>query len=394
MPGKSLLEYYAPGGLATFNIQDGFNEALLRGLQLGFLTDADYRSILQCESLADVKLNLQETDYNAYIADVAQLSPSMVREKALEKLVKEFNLLRSNANQPLVQFLEFIRYDYMIDNVMLILKATLNNPNVDIASLVKQTHPLGQFEESVFNSICAFENSPKGYAELYQSVLIDTPIGPYFARFLQEESAKSSQDAAYVQNLLEELPTTKLESSLRKLYLEDFMEFCNGLGGDTATIMSDLIRARADATAINITLNSFGTLLNDPNLRESERKPLYPSMGFLYPEGTDKLSQVGDEMELAAVLRTYPVYRNIFDKHQRGDKTIDDAFYEREVQLNEMAWEGQFQYAAFYAYVRLKEQEIRNLVWICECIVQRQKERAADHFVPVFSREASYRKRS
>eukprot|EP00512_Aurantiochytrium_limacinum_P001024 CAMPEP_0171492484 /NCGR_PEP_ID=MMETSP0958-20121227/4434_1 /TAXON_ID=87120 /ORGANISM="Aurantiochytrium limacinum, Strain ATCCMYA-1381" /LENGTH=363 /DNA_ID=CAMNT_0012026005 /DNA_START=429 /DNA_END=1517 /DNA_ORIENTATION=+ len=363
MPGKSLLEYYAPGGLATFNIQDGFNEALLRGLQLGFLTDADYRSILQCESLADVKLNLQETDYNAYIADVAQLSPSMVREKALEKLVKEFNLLRSNANQPLVQFLEFIRYDYMIDNVMLILKATLNNPNVDIASLVKQTHPLGQFEESVFNSICAFENSPKGYAELYQSVLIDTPIGPYFARFLQEESAKSSQDAAYVQNLLEELPTTKLESSLRKLYLEDFMEFCNGLGGDTATIMSDLIRARADATAINITLNSFGTLLNDPNLRESERKPLYPSMGFLYPEGTDKLSQVGDEMELAAVLRTYPVYRNIFDKHQRGDKTIDDAFYEREVQLNEMAWEGQFQYAAFYAYVRLKEQEIRNLVW-------------------------------
>ncbi|GBG27173.1 V-type proton ATPase subunit d [Hondaea fermentalgiana] len=393
MPGKTLLLSQRPGGLATFNIQDGFNEALLRGLQLGFLSDADYRSILQCENLADVKLNLQETDYGAYVGDVAQISPSIVREKALEKLVNEFNLLRANANQPLSQFLEFIRYDYMIDNVMLILKATLNNPNVDVASLIKQTHPLGQFEESVFNSICAFENSPKGYAELYQSVLIDTPIGPYFARFLQEESAKVSQDASYVQNLLEELPTTKLESSLRKLYLEDFLEFCQGLGGDTATIMTDVIKARADATAINITLNSFGTMLNDPNLRESERKPLYPSMGFLYPEGTDKLSQVGDEMELAAVLRTYQVYRGIFDKHQRGDKTIDDAFYEREVQLNEMAWEGQFHYAAYYSYVRLKEQEIRNLVWICECIVQRQKDRASDHFVPVFSREASYRKR-
>lgn len=29
-----------------------------------------------------------------------------------------------------------------------------------------------------------------------------------------------------------------------------------------------------------------------------------------------------------------------------------------------------FNYSAFYSFVRLKEQEIRNLVWICECIVQ------------------------
>ena len=381
-----------PGGQATFNAHDGFVEALVRGYRLGFLTDNDYRAVLQCDNLSDVRLNLQETDYGNFLADLAQVSPSAVRERALDKLVQEFTYLKCNAASPLREFLDYITYDYMIDNVMLILKATLNNPNVDIMSLVKQANPLGLFEDSVLKSICAFENSEKGYAELYQSVLVDTPIGPYFAQFLADESNnKTNHGAGEVQSMLSELPTTKLENALRKYYLEDFAKFCEYLEGGTAEQMRTLIMARADAAVINITLNSFGTALNDPNMRTTERRALYPSMGFLYPEGTEALSQVGDENELATILRGYQVYRSIFDKHQRGDKTIDDAFYEREVELNELAFESQNNYACFYAYVRLKEQEIRNLVWMCECIVQRQKDRTVDHFVPIFSLDAGFR---
>lgn len=292
--------------------------------------------------------------------------------------------------EPLSTFLDYITYDYMIDNVMVILKATLNNPNVDIISLVKQVHPLGQFDDSVLKSIFAFENSAKGYTELYNSVLVDTPIGKYFAKFLAAEAAEPSGDS--VKSIMEELPTTKLESALRKYYLEDFANFCEFCGGETAETMLDIIKSRADAMTINITLNSFGTSLNDPSRRSTERRALCPAIGYLYPEGTSKLAAIGEESELATILRTYPVYRNIFATHQRGDKTIDDSFYEREVQLNELAFEGQSNYCVFYSWTRLKEQEIRNLVWISECIVQRQKDRMADHFVPIFSRDAAYRK--
>lgn len=379
--------------LATFSTNDGFLEALQRGMRLGFLTDVDYHHITQCETLDDVKMNLQETDF----CDVLQnesgaLTASIIRERCLDKLVSEFAFMRSQASGNLAKFMDFVTYDYMIDNVMLVLKATLNNPNVDVRDLVDQAHPLGRFKESTLKSICAFENTPQGYSELYQTVLIDTPIGAYFERFLKEEGDKM-QATGEVQNLLEELPTTKLENSLRKLYLEDFHAFCASLGGETAVKTCNLLKSRADAMAINITLNSFGTQLNDPNMRQSDRRMLYPSIGHLYPAGIELLSNVGDESELMQVLRPYVHYRNIFEQYQNDERSIDDAFYAREVELNEIAFDGQFDYACFYSYVRLKEQEIRNLVWICECIVQRQKSRMTQHFIPIFSRDSPWWKR-
>ena len=42
------------------------------------------------------------------------------------------------------------------------------------------------------------------------------------------------------------------------------------------------------------------------------------------------------------------------------------------------------------AYVKLKEQDIRNLFWITECILQQQKDEIGN-FVPVFRQHAPWR---
>lgn len=355
----------------------------------------EFHHISQCDSIEDVKLNLQETDYGNFLQNESLVSPSVIRDKALEKLVLEFEYLRSQAVGPLAKFLDFIQIDYMIDNVMLILKATLNNPNVNLEDLVAQRHPLGEFKSSTLKAICQFQNTSKGYADLYQTVLIDTPIGPYFQQFLKEMAeapgSSSSLGAADVRNVLEEMPTFKLENTLRKLYLEDFYNFCvNEIGGETAQWMRELLFARADAIAINITLNSFGSSLNDET-GLADRAQLYPSIGHLYPAGTKLLSEVRTEEGLVEVLRPYKEYATVLDKYITGESTVDDAFYAREVMLCESAFEGQFNYAPFYSYVRLKEQEIRNLVWACETIVQKQKSKMAQHFIPIFSKMSPWR---
>jgi hypothetical protein len=39
------------GGQATFNMQHGFVEALVRGFRSGFLTDENYHHLSQCDNL-------------------------------------------------------------------------------------------------------------------------------------------------------------------------------------------------------------------------------------------------------------------------------------------------------------------------------------------------------
>jgi len=329
---------------------------------------------------------LSETDYGDALADMSTLIPTGLQKAAVEKLVTEFQYLRTQAIEPLSTFLDFITYEYMIENVMLLLKGTLSGR--DINELIAQCHPLGMFKESTMRSIPTFESTPRGYQDLYQTVLVDTPVGPYFSLFLAETAGRGESS-----NVLEEVEIEIIKSSLIKYWIEDFGKYVECLGGETAQIMGDLLKVRADTNAINITLNSFGTPLNEPAMRASDRKRLYPALGHLYPAGTSMLADVGDEDELGRVLDLFPQYSSIWNVHSAGGsdgKSIDDAFYERDVQMLELAFEGQMHFGAFYAYVKLKEQEIRNLVWISECILQQQKEEI-HKFVPVFSFNAPWR---
>lgn len=379
--------------METFNMSHGFVEALVRGYRSGFLKDADYHHLTQCEALEDVKLNLQETDYDVFLNSETNITPATIEANALKKMVTEFFYFRHNAVEPLAQFMDYITYEYMIENVMLLLRGTLSGRNVN--ELIAQCHPLGMFKESTMRNIPSFEANPRGYADLYETVLVDTPVGPYFQAYL-DQSASAIGAASEVRHVLEEVQIEILKNSLMKLYLEDFYSFCEKIGGDTAEVMCGLLKARADRAAINITLNSFGTPLNDATMRETDRKRLYPSIGELYPAGTELLSKVDDEAKLGQALSSYPHYNAIFEKFLNSSPeefSIDDEFYKREVQMYELAFENQMHFGCVYAYVKLKEQEIRNLVWISECILQRRKDQISN-FIPVFSRQSEWRAES
>lgn len=399
----------AHGGMTTFNIDFGLEEGLVRGFRSGFITKSQYAALMDYKEsktsegspLEDIRDALSETSYGRFLADFSgTLKTSDIRDKMLDKLASEFEYLRCLAGPKLVKFLDFITYEYMIENLMVILRASASG-RTDFATIVEECHPLGRFDESTMRSIAAFENTPEGYQELYRTVLVETPIGKYFERFLIEtkEDARKLKSDEGRRLVMEETPVI-LEGWLNKLYLEDFYAYCKSLGGETAVVMTEILEARADATAVSITLNSFGTSLATPSYLH-DRADLYPSFGKLYAHaagsrapgaqaGGMSLVNAKNMGELKTALRNNdPMYHGLVS--EMAEKDFADVYYAREVQLNELAFEGQFCFAIFYAFVKLKEQEIRNVCWIANLTELRSTDDMRKHYIPIFDDKAPWR---
>ena len=61
--------------------------------------------------LADLKLQLASTDYGNFLAnEPPPLQTSTIAEKATQRLVDDFNYIRSNSGGELAKFLEYMTY--------------------------------------------------------------------------------------------------------------------------------------------------------------------------------------------------------------------------------------------------------------------------------------------
>jgi V-type H+-transporting ATPase subunit d len=312
-----------------------------------------------------------------------------------DKLVSEFRYLIAQATGSSAKFLEYMTYGYMIDNIALLITGTLHER--DTRELLERCHPLGWFE--TLPVLCVATN----IEELYNSVLIETPLAGYFKESL------SHQD-------LDELNIEIVRNTLYKNYLEDFYNFINThpdfSGTPTQDVMAEILQFEADRRSINITLNSFGT-----ELSKQERRKLYPEFGKLYPEGSLMLSRAEDVEGVALAVSAVADYKAFFDSvglSQGGGmggmsggpadgKSLEDLFYQKEMDMSKLVFTRQFTPAVVYAWMKLKEQvslfilgllsnsrsrtntsqEIRNVTWISECIAQNQKERIGN-FISVF----------
>ncbi|CCM01874.1 uncharacterized protein FIBRA_03945 [Fibroporia radiculosa] len=366
-----------------FNVNAGFLEGIVRGYKAGLLNQGHYNNLTQCETIE----GLSATDYGNFLAnEPLPISTSTITDKATQILVDQFNYLRSNSVAPLSKFFDYITYAYMIDNVILLITGTLHERNTQ--ELLERCHPLGVFE--TLPALCVATN----VEELYRTALIETPLAPYFRECL------SAAD-------LDDLNIEIIRNTLYKAYLEDFYTFCTSIGGPTADVMQRTLAFEADRRSINIAINSFGT-----ELSKERRAKLFPAIGRLFPAGNNALARADDVEQVRQACEGVSEYRAFFESSPGGSSRaqnggasestarllgdygdgledlgaageLEDRFFAYEVHLNKMAFLQQFQYGVFYAYLKLKEQEIRSLAWIAECIAQDARDRIQD-YIPTF----------
>lgn len=155
-------------------------------------------------------------------------------------------------------------------------------------------------------------------AELYNAVLVDTPLAPFFQDCISEAD-------------LDEMNTELIRNTLYKAYLESFYEFCKELGGETADVMCEILAFEADRRALIITINSF-----DTELSKEDRARLFPRCGKLHPDGLAALARADDYEQVRGVAEYYAEYQVLFanaGQQNTEEKTLEDRFFEYEVNL-------------------------------------------------------------
>lgn len=396
----------------TFNLNDGFSEAILRGYRQCLLTPEDYNRLGRCATMEDLRSALEETDYGLFLQDEPlPLCVSTLASKCRNKMAEEFFHLRSIASKPLIQFLDFILIDKMIDNVVNLVQGASNKQSTE--ELLSRVDPLGWLPE--MRAIASID-AKKDYDELYRMILVDTPVGPYLEDYFQTHSFNDTVSSSKLGSLLTEQDMEIMRSSLKKNWLEDFYYFCLKLGGATAEVMGHILRREADLRVLSVTLNTINTPLGS-SARLQDRNALYPGFGYLYPYGTDRIRKARNDSTVRAALELYPKYLGLYDacksyyirsqipvslerkesvnvkkeskialekkQHDKDFQPLEDLIFAEYVDMCEQAFEQQFHYGIFYAWVRLKEQEIRNIVWIADMILMNRKDEV-DHIIPIF----------
>ncbi|KAH3672032.1 hypothetical protein WICMUC_004479 [Wickerhamomyces mucosus] len=315
----------------------------------GLLTSNQYINLTQCETLEDLKLQLSSTDYGNFLSDVSgQISTSTIQNKASGKLFDEFQYIRDQAVNPLKKFLDYITYGYMIDNVSLMITGTIHGRNKD--EILERCHPLGWFE-TLPALVAAVD------VQALQDILRESPLQQYF----KESDLESAE-------ILDDLNIEIIRNRLYKAYLEDFYKFAkHGLSDPDNVILTDLLEFEADRRTINITTNSI-----ESDLTAREKVLLLPRFGKLYPDFSDQLAKADTAEAIRNIIEDVGDYKLFFDNS--NGKSIEDHFYEREMNLCRDAFTQQFTFSTIWAWLRSKEQEVRNITWIAECIAQNQKD--------------------
>ena len=169
--------------LVFFNVDDGYTEALLRGFRKSILGEQQYTALRNTTNLKDFKSVLIDTDYSDYVKDYNETDTSAL--KMLLKKKFEIDQVQSVAGPELDKFIEMIRHKYMIDNVINIIEGIKNKTDKNV--IESRNEPLGYLKE--ISGLLKLDY--KKIEDLYEDVLIDTEVGVYFSKFLEEVLASS-----------------------------------------------------------------------------------------------------------------------------------------------------------------------------------------------------------
>jgi V-type H+-transporting ATPase subunit d len=368
--------------LCTFAADGGFPEAVLRGQKLSLLSQDKYEQMKNLTSIKQLKdFLIEETDFKDFFEGLqltTEIDTLQLMGCIKNKLADELKYLEGNCINPCFEFIGFLRTPYMIDNVVNIINGTKNKTSRhDIEANI---NPIGRFDEIEM----MLKTDSDDTAGLWEILFTDCPLSDHILKFFKSKSTGGKErDFKEVDTFFKEIDPQEVGIGLKKLWIEDFILFCDEkLNPLSAANMIHILRQKADFMTIQAVYN---TLSREKQERLRLRKDYTPTCGYLYEDGQYKTLCECDSLDsLREKVKHHPTYQTILngvpdptkvkDGNEGRDASkfdnggLDQAIFKAEVEDAILVFDEQANYAAFYAYMILKEQEYRNIGWVASMI--------------------------
>lgn len=252
------------------------------------------------------------------------------------------------------------------------------------SAILAGCHPLG-----LFDSLPAILASNPTIMDIYDTVLVESPLAGYFAEAVAilETLGNLTDQTNEIYAII--LTCELLRSAMHKAHLESwnaFIQYSPALNSTTKATMQALLNIEADKRSFGIAVDSVLA----GGMSAETKFALMPKVGLLVESGLIiELAAASDISSISVLLSKIGEYRDLAQALQSLTPTLttnaaeagDTGEWNRRWSVKEMeackaALEQPFNLSTIYALMKIREQECANITWIAECIVQNRKDQA------------------
>ncbi|AFN83567.1 vacuolar-type H+-ATPase subunit C [Encephalitozoon romaleae SJ-2008] len=318
----------------------GYIISEINGKREEMLKEEDYNALKRCESLEEVAIKLSKT-YRGLSEGIAYTKPEL-KKKLLESLKADFDYYHDAEDKGIRTILDYYMDFHKIQNFFYLLQCKLQDPNLEKSF---EKIEIGDF--SALRTI-KFSND----MDDVQRYCMENSFLKKFekrVRFKKEFSANNFQ---------------VLQTLFFKFHIEETYRNLN----DDMEYMKEILRLEGDRQIIEITVNT----LNSKDLVGKKRMSLFPDVHSMSLNARELLSHVENLEDMKSIL----------SEAYNFDTDISNVLIKAELQKYQESFSMYGDLSCVYSYFKMKEQEIKNILWVAECIVQNRRD-AMDHLFVV-----------
>ncbi|KAI5189867.1 V-type H+-transporting ATPase subunit d [Nematocida minor] len=300
----------------------------------------EYNSIKTAATIEDLKIKLQNTIYGKSLLEDSATTHKAFKEALYQCVDKQIKMTQAFTTEKSKTLIDFYKEKFQLDNFIYLWACKEESPKTLETAL--DIHPLGTYPELNFIKVTQTAK------DTWKFCLENTPLCKYIVG-LSHEILK--EDVQYVRSILQ------------KRYIELLYEYSK----KNNLILSELVLFEGDKRIIEILYSTVGTTMS-----AREKECLFPACSTFSDIHKDLLLNCKSIDELQGVLSTHSNHRNIVG-NERG---LEDALIREEVRICNKSFYVYDDPSVVYTQLTLQELEVRNLIFMADCIIQGYKDHA------------------